>query len=93
LRERATLGRSGSVQAGWPVVQGTIPNLAFGIPGRAEKLISLKAEQWRRQVDVIVVGSGRAARTAAIRVHDWGAMVLLVEKYERFGGTVGFPAA
>jgi pyruvate/2-oxoglutarate dehydrogenase complex dihydrolipoamide dehydrogenase (E3) component len=56
-------------------------------------LISLKAEQWRRQVDLIVVGSGRAARTAAIRVYDWGAMMLLVEKYERFGGTVGFPAA
>ena len=46
-------------------------------------------EFWDREVDVIVVGSGGAAMTAATLAHDHGAEVLLVEKNERFGGTTG----
>ncbi len=46
-------------------------------------------KSWDRLVDVIVVGSGGAAMTAATLAHDGGAEVLLVEKAEKFGGTTG----
>lgn len=52
-------------------------------------MISQQPEHWDREVDVIVVGSGGAAMTAATLAHDGGAEVLLVEKDERFGGTTG----
>ena len=50
---------------------------------------TVKPDKWDREVDVIVVGSGGAAMTAATLAHDSGAEVLLVEKDERFGGTTG----
>ncbi|WP_380877475.1 3-ketosteroid-delta-1-dehydrogenase [Sphingomonas sp. DBB INV C78] len=37
--------------------------------------------------DVIVVGSGAGALTSAIRAHDLGLSVLVIEKSDRFGGT------
>jgi 3-oxosteroid 1-dehydrogenase len=37
-------------------------------------------------VDVLVVGSGAGAMTAALRAHDGGARVLLIEKTDRYGG-------
>ena len=37
--------------------------------------------------DVIVVGSGAGGMTAAIRAHDQGLSVLMVEKSNRYGGT------
>lgn len=52
-------------------------------------MITQIPDQWDREVDVIVVGSGGAAMTAATLAHDGGAEVLLVEKDERFGGTTG----
>ena len=39
------------------------------------------------EVDVLVVGSGAGAMTAAVRAHDHGLKVLVVEKTELFGGT------
>ena len=45
--------------------------------------------RWDREVDVIVVGSGGAAMTAATLAHDGGAEVLIVEKDTKLGGTTG----
>src|SRR5262245_40931145 len=37
--------------------------------------------------DVVVVGSGAAAATAALRAKEQGLSVLLVEKAHKYGGT------
>lgn len=43
---------------------------------------------WDKEVDVLVVGSGNGALTAAITAHDTAkANVLVVEKSDKFGGT------
>lgn len=41
---------------------------------------------WDHSVDVIIVGSGAGAMTAACRAADAGAEVLVVEKTDQFGG-------
>ena len=38
-------------------------------------------------IDVIVVGSGAGGMLAAIRAHDLGLKVILLEKSDRYGGT------
>jgi len=42
---------------------------------------------WDEQFDVLVVGSGAGALTAACRAHDLGYKVLILEKTARYGGT------
>jgi 3-oxosteroid 1-dehydrogenase len=42
---------------------------------------------WDHTVDFLVVGSGAAAMASAIRAHDLGLSVLLVEKGETYGGS------
>jgi 3-oxosteroid 1-dehydrogenase len=42
---------------------------------------------WDHEVDLLVIGSGAAAMTAAIRAHDLGSSVLLVEKGAVYGGS------
>lgn len=42
---------------------------------------------WNSEHDVIVVGSGAGALTAACRAHDLGNRVLVVEKASFYGGT------
>jgi 3-oxosteroid 1-dehydrogenase len=41
---------------------------------------------WDQEVDVLVVGTGAGAMTAALRAHDLGASTLLIEKTDRYGG-------
>src|SRR5688500_12143300 len=45
------------------------------------------AREWDRIVDVVVVGSGGAALTAATLAHDGGDEVLIIEKADMLGGT------
>ncbi len=42
---------------------------------------------WDETVDVVVVGSGAGAMTAAITAHDQGASVMVIEKSDRYGGS------
>jgi 3-oxosteroid 1-dehydrogenase len=42
--------------------------------------------EWDRTVDLLVMGSGAAGMGAAVRGHDLGLEVLLVEKSELYGG-------
>src|SRR3546814_7241506 len=44
--------------------------------------------RWDHQVDVLVVGSGAGAMTAALRAAHAGAKVLIVEKAAVYGGTL-----
>lgn len=41
----------------------------------------------QEQYDVVVVGSGAAGMMAALRAHDRGLRVLVIEKAHKFGGT------
>jgi len=43
--------------------------------------------QWDYKFDVVVVGSGNGALTAALCSHDGGAKTLVIEKSDQFGGT------
>ncbi|QEY61590.1 FAD-binding protein [Metapseudomonas lalkuanensis] len=49
--------------------------------------MSANSPEWDQSCDVLVVGSGAGAMTAALRAHDLGLKVLVVEKSDRFGGT------
>ncbi|WAG80219.1 FAD-dependent oxidoreductase [Metapseudomonas furukawaii] len=49
--------------------------------------MSANSLQWDESCDVLVVGSGAGAMTAALRAHDLGSRVLVVEKSDRYGGT------
>ena len=42
---------------------------------------------WDYEFDVVVVGSGNGALTAALCSHDGGAKTLVIEKSSQFGGT------
>lgn len=44
-------------------------------------------QHWDHECDVVVVGSGNGALTAALSAADGGATVLVVEKAPQFGGT------
>ncbi|MED5261343.1 MAG: FAD-binding protein [Myxococcota bacterium] len=42
---------------------------------------------WDHEVDVLVVGTGAGGMTAALKVHDEGGDVLLIEKTDQYGGS------
>ena len=44
---------------------------------------------WAYETDVVVVGSGAGALTAAVRARDLGCEVLVIEKTDMYGGTSG----
>ncbi|HEX7097214.1 MAG TPA: FAD-binding protein, partial [Acidimicrobiales bacterium] len=50
-------------------------------------MITQKPARWDRILDVVVVGSGGAALTAATLAHDGGAEVLVIEADSMIGGT------
>lgn len=57
-------------------------------------MMSIKNTEWHHTVDVLVVGSGNGALTAAICCHDFSKQingtadnVLVIEKSDKFGGT------
>jgi 3-oxosteroid 1-dehydrogenase len=47
---------------------------------------------WDQTVDVLVMGSGGAGHCAALRAHDLGLDVLVVEKWARWGGNTAMSA-
>jgi 3-oxosteroid 1-dehydrogenase len=51
------------------------------------------AQQWERESDVIVVGSGSAALSAALAAAVGGARVVILEKSEVLGGTSAMSGA
>ena len=48
---------------------------------------SVATYDWHHQTDILVVGSGVGAATAALTAHDNGNAVMLIEKAAFFGGT------
>ena len=44
------------------------------------------------EYDVVVVGSGASGLSAAVRAHDLGLRVVVLEAYTRFGGSTAFSA-
>lgn len=46
-----------------------------------------QAVHWDAVYDVVVVGSGAGAMTAALRAYDQRLSVLMVEKAAEYGGT------
>lgn len=47
----------------------------------------MASQRWDRECDILVIGSGAGALTAAVVAADGGADTLVIEKGERFGGT------
>src|SRR5690625_2744725 len=44
-------------------------------------------ESWDKEVDLLVMGSGAAGMSAAVRGHDLGMDVLLLESSDQYGGS------
>src|ERR1035441_1635057 len=76
-------GPAGPVSGGPPRSSSTMR--APERPGRA--MIVELPESWDEVVDVVVVGSGGAALTAATLAADGGARTIVVEKTDMIGGT------
>lgn len=53
----------------------------------AGKVNTEDTNRWDHEFDVVVVGSGNGALTAALLAADGGARTLIVEKADQFGGT------
>lgn len=53
----------------------------------APAISAASVTQWDREDDVVVIGSGAAASTAAVTAHSLGASVVMLEKSPVLGGT------
>ena len=51
-----------------------------------------EATSWRSDLDVLVIGSGTAGLTAAIKSHDEGLKVAVLETIDKVGGTTALSA-
>lgn len=63
--------------------------VAAGIAPVAEAAKKANAERWDHEADVVCIGSGAAACSAAVTAAGLGAKVILVEKMPLPGGTTG----
>ena len=57
------------------------------IQRKRNEVNTVDVERWDHEFDVVAVGSGNGALTAALLAADGGARTLVVEKAERFGGS------
>jgi NADPH-dependent 2,4-dienoyl-CoA reductase/sulfur reductase-like enzyme len=97
ISSMASLLRKRSVQASLFLIAGTGSGIfAYRAASRRGRLQSLEisplvvTENGTIKTDVLVVGSGAAALTAALRVKSLGFSPLIVEKSAKVGGTTTY---
>ena len=65
---------------------GAAAGVGAAVAGSAAPAAAQGGEDWDYEVDVVVAGGGCAGLTAAIRAHDLGASVLVVDQNYDLGG-------
>ncbi|MBF9052159.1 FAD-binding protein [Roseobacter sp. HKCCD9010] len=65
---------------------GAAAGVGVAVAGGAQPAAAEAGEEWDYEVDVVVAGGGCAGLTAAIRAHDLGASVLVIDQNYDLGG-------
>ncbi len=68
------------------VAAGAAAGVGAAVAGAPQPTAAAEGEDWDYEVDVVVAGGGCAGLTAAIRAHDLGASVLVVDQNYDLGG-------